>query len=310
MKQNIRLFFLVPICLASSFLSAREPECRNMQMNIGPIVNYAHYEFGCEPNIRGVLAGLHFDYQHIQPKREFVGVRFDGRWNAGSVSNCLQEKNTIRDYRPELDLGYNFMWCQNSMRATPFTGLGFLYFAINPRCEDIKNQYFNLFVPIGLQYEHQVNDCFSWGFMAEYRIDAWTRMKVKEDCCTLCDKMKLHPRTQGLLIELPFTWFGKESKCHQFSWHLKVVPLFDWNRFGNSCREDSSSSCPSSSSCINPCSSSSSSSSCSNPCSSSSSSSSCSAVLCPFDSCESTPCDVARLNQWFVGIHVDLGIRF
>ncbi len=136
----------------------------------------------------------------------------------------------------------------------------------------------------------QINDCFSWGALTEYRIDTWTRLRVNQECEKACERTKLHPRTQGLLIELPLTWHAKESKCHQFAWQVKVVPLFDWNRFGDSCRPD----CSSSSSCGN-C---------------SSSSSSCSEVLCPFDECESTACDMPRLNQWYVGAHVDLGIRF
>lgn len=300
MKQVTQFLLLSPLLFIASFLSARDPECRTMQMNIGPIINYAHYELGCEPNIRGALAGLHFDFEHINPEREYVGIRFDGRWNAGSVSNCFQEKNEIRDYRTELDLGYNFLWCEENMRLTPFSGFGFFFFSTELRCADISNRYYNLFVPIGLKFEWTVNDCFSWGALAEYRIDAWTRLKVSEECGFACDRAKLHPRTQGLLIELPLTWFGKESKCHPFSWQIKVVPLFDWNRFGNTCRPDcSSSSCgrcsSSSTSCCNPC---------------SSSSSSCSDVLCPLDSCESTMCDISRLNQWYVGAHVDLGIRF
>lgn len=308
-KQNIRVLLLTPIFLASSLALGRDPECRTMQINLGPTINYAHYEFGCDPNIRGALAGLHFDFEHIKPKREYVSVRFDGRWNAGSVSDCFQEKNQIRDYRTELDLGYNHIWCEQNMRLTPFVGVGFLYFSLEAECAspELKNRYYNVFVPVGFKYEWTINDCFSWGALAEYRIDAWTRLKVNEECGLECERAQLHPRTQGLLIEMPFTWFGKESVCHPFSWQVKVVPYFDWNRFGGTCESDCiSNSCTTS--CVNPCSSSSScTTSCSNPCSSSSS---CSQILCPFDPCESTPCDVSRLNQWYVGAHVDLGIRF
>jgi len=310
-KQSIRVLVLTPIFLISSLALGRAPECRTMQINLGPTLNYAHYEFGCDPEIRGALAGLHFDFEHIKPKREYVGVRYDGRWNAGSVSDCFQDKKRIRDCRTELDLGYNFIWCEQNMRLTPFAGIGFLYLSLETECatQELKNRYYNVFVPVGFKYEWTINDCFSWGALAEYRIDAWTRLRVNEECGLECERAKLHPHTEGLLIEMPFTWFGKESACHPFAWQVKVVPYFDWNRFGHTCRSDCSSSSSCTTSCINPCSSSSSSctTTCHNSCSSSSS---CSQILCPLDSCESTPCDVARLNQWYVGAHIDLGIRF
>lgn len=249
------------------------------QLNVGPILNYAHYEYGCHPALRGALAGIHFDFQHIPLKREYIGLRFDGRWNAGSISDCSQEKNRIQDYRAEFDLGYNHCWCDDDMRLTPFAGVGFFYLA-NEECNCLKNRYYNVFVPLGLKYEWMINYCFRWGIEAEYRLDAWTRLNVDLECETVCEKTKLHPRTQGLLIELPFVWQGKET-CNKIA-QLKLVPFFDWNRFGRSCGESSSCSCS---------------------CSSSS-------ILCAFDSCEDESCDVPRLNQWYVGVHLDLGIRF
>jgi len=351
MKHRTRILLLTPLFLFTFFGFARDPECRTINMNIGPTFNFARYNFDCQPKYQGYLAGVHADFEHVMLNREYVGVRFDGRWNAGTVSGCNQTSE-IKDYRTELNLGYNVSRCGIN-RFTPFLGLGFYYLADefgsgNSSCcinnfggENCTLRYYNLFVPIGFKAEWQKTDCFSWGLNAEYRIDAWTRLRQGESssssCCqswssscnqscssscggcssscssscnNSCDKIKLQNRTQGFLIEVPLTW-RRLAQCGSTDIQIKVVPLFDWNRFGaiDSCCSSSSSSCGSCSSSCN---------SCSSGCSSSSSCSSngrvitaCEPILCPLYGCESGPCgNTTRLTQWYLGLHVDLGIRF
>ena len=302
MKRSLsRALLLSPLLLLITNISARED--KTMQLNVGPLFNFARYKFDCQPKNQGYLAGVHADFAHIVKCREYVGVRFDGRWNAGNVSGCEQE-NHIQDYRTELDLGYNFdvSWCKmEDLRLTPILGVGFFFLgdefgdisccsssssSCNPCSSssgDCDFRYYNVFVPVGFKSEWRVNDCFSWGIDAEYRIDAWTRLKQNGSC----DKQKLHSRTQGVLVEVPMTWQSGQVWCTDFQ--VKVVPLFDWNRFG---RVDN---CSSSTSCGG----------CSNSCGGcSSSSSGCSSfdnACCP---------EASQLTQWYLGLHVDLGVRF
>ena len=299
------------VLLLTSLLSARDPECRTMHFNVGPSVNYAQYKFGCTPKVQGALVGVHADFSHSRECSEFALLRFDGRWSVGKFEEC-DLKDRIRDYRTELDLGWNFewSWCDRDMTFTPFFGIGFFFENNKVReeesctffedccstscsidaCAASKLRYYNLFVPVGFNTLHRVNDCFSWGLTAEYRIDAWTRLKVSQDCCTLCDKVQPESRTHGVMVEVPLTWNLCEGEC--MDWHVKVVPFFDWNRFG-----DANCDCTCTSTCHNSC---------------SSSSSCCSAdLLDALNDCAiGFDCDIPKLSQWYLGARVDLGVRF
>ncbi len=317
----------VLLSLVTPFISARDPECRTMQVNLGPLVNYADYKFDCTSKLQGALVGLHFDWEHSRPKREFVLVRFDGRWSAGKEKGCnIQDR--IQDYRPELDFGWNFnpCWCGRRSVITPFFGLGFIYEqnkigaessscpfsgcasscsnSCSNSCSDSCSsssdsnsiRYYNIYVPVGLRVDWKHSECFQWGLNVEYRIDAWTRLQVGEDCNTLCNKVKPHHRTQGVLLEVPFQWNFREGEC--VDWHVRLVPFFDYNKFGSANCE-----CGCSSTCSN---------SCSDSCSSSSSC--CSQnVLGVLENCDpevTSGCEIPSLRQYYAGARLDLGVRF
>lgn len=260
MMRNLRILLIFCVFLIPSLLSGRPAECRTLQVNAGPTFNFARYQFGCLPKMEGYLAGVHFDFEHGHPSNWYLGLRFDGRWNAGFVCGCQDLKSEIKDYRTEFDLGYRFSKC-NIRSFTPFAGIGFYYLSNEFEPQEIAYRYFNVFVPVGFKSEWLVNDCFKWGLNFEYRIDAWTRMKLDSPCIQICDKIKLN-RTQGLLLEVPLTW--KFGECSCVDYQVKVVPLFDWNRFGRADEANENGLC----------------------------------------------IEIQKLNQWYLGLHVDLGIRF
>jgi hypothetical protein len=246
-------------------LNARDFENQTFQFNVGPLFNFARYEFGCLPKIEGYLAGLHFDFQHGAPSSFYFNLQFDGRWNAGFVCGEEDLKSQIKDYRPELQLGYNFFFGKyESVIFTPIVGIGFLYLSNELKPQDITYRYFSVDVPVGAHLQWVVSqEEFEVGLEALYRAQVWARVKVKTPCIELCecDRIKIK-RSHGVHIEVPLTWY--------LTWDLsaniqtKVVPFFDWNRFG--CADEANSN----GICI----------------------------------------DIPQLKQWYLGLHVDLGIRF
>ncbi len=232
------------------------------QENIGPIFNFARYDIDGLPKIQGYLAGIHADIIHRYPSHYYMNAHFDGRWNAGFICGDLDLKSQIRDYRPELDLGYSFFSCNDEYIFTPITGLGFYYLSNELKPNVITNRYFNLYVPVGFDLLWRKKEHFQINLKATYRIDAWTRVKIKTPCETLCNKVDLK-RTQGLHVELPMTWFLDKHLCC-FPLHMKVVPFFDWNQFGRSDEANSQGICFA----------------------------------------------VPQLRRWYLGLHIDIGVRY
>lgn len=192
-----RVLSLTLLALSSPALTIHE-EDNAWQSNVGLNFNFARYRFGDLPTLNGYLAGIHWDLSHSWPSNWFVNLQFDGEWNAGPVSadNCSTDcdcngnpiaptdlQSSIRDFRPEFDFGWNFSFCENeNFTLTPFIGLGFLYLS-NKLCpQDVRYRYYNLNVPIGLSatwysYSCECSD-FDMGLAITYRIDAWTRLKL------------------------------------------------------------------------------------------------------------------------------------
>lgn len=236
MKQMLlrSLLLTLPLCLWGRWC-----EQDNSQLNVGPLFNFARYKLGCLPKFEGYLAGVHADYIYgrpvCEPLSDLYGyLRFDGRWNAGYICGKDLLKSNINDYRPEFGIGYNVNVC-NDQYFTPFVGLGFYYLSNKMKPVIMTYKYLNLYVPIGANHLWRVKDCFQVELMAEYRIDAWTRLKLKTPDVKICDKIKLH-RTNGVHVELPMTRFYDVDMCwcsETFHMQTKVVPFFDWNRFGS-----------------------------------------------------------------------------
>jgi hypothetical protein len=175
--------------------------------SVGPLFNFARYTFGndvvccntaptcCDfPHAQGYLAGLHFEITHSRPSKWYANLQFDGEWNAGYVNNTANTFLQVKDYRPEIDFGYNFFIHKNHYYITPFTGLGFYYLSTEYKNTLLTNKYNNLYVPIGFNLTWNVHpdcfenvvECFTAGLTAEYRIDAWTRLKITNDGCYKC----------------------------------------------------------------------------------------------------------------------------
>lgn len=263
MKHFVKALPLALLIWSSGALG-RPIEDQACSINVGPTFNFARYKFGDLPKTQGYLAGIHADFTHDLPCHLWTRLRFDGRWNAGFVCSKDGVRTKIQDYRPQWDLGYNFALgrCEN-FELAPFAGLGFFYLSNKFKTEDNTFRYLNLYVPIGLHANWIVHeDCFEVGLSTFYRIDAWTRLKVKTPDLEQTNKLKLK-RTQGLLVELPLTWYH-EDDCRCANFQTRVVPFFDWNRFGKTKEKNEN------------------------------------GLRVP----------VPKLQQWYLGVHVDVGIRF
>lgn len=254
-------YLLAALCTGSS-LCARQFENQTFALNTGALFNFARYDLGELPKIEGYLAGIHTDLTHSKPSKWFTSLIFDGRWNAGYVSGNDDIKVQIKDYRPELQLGYTFFLENQRTSVTPFTGLGFFYLSNEIKPDIITYRYFNLYVPVGLHVDHTLKEeICDIGLLLEYRPDVWTRLKVNTPCVKLCEKFTMH-RAHGLRIELPFTHYHTTS--HRANIQTKIVPFFDWNHFG----------------AVNQ------------------------------TNCAGQCIPVPKLNQWYLGLHVDIGLRF
>jgi hypothetical protein len=264
MLSGVFILFYTAGCFGHFF------ECRNTQVNVGPLFNFARYNFGNLPKIEGYLAGVHTDLiygrSYCDPLSDlYLNLRFDGRWNAGFVCGQDELKSQIKDYRPELNIGYNWCICDESYYLTPLTGIGFYYLSNELKPNIITNRYFNVYVPIGANLLWQAKRHFQVELAAEYRINAWTRLKLQTPDLNVCDKLKL-THTNGVHVEVPMTWFLDTYSCCFNDLHLqcKVVPFFDWNRFGNVNERNFEGLC----------------------------------------------LPVPELKRWYLGLHVDIGVNF
>lgn len=268
MKHNL---LKVALLLLPMHLLGRCFEPNNTQLNVGPLFNFARYKLGCLPKIEGYLAGVHTDLiygrPYCAPVSDWYGyLRFDGRWNAGYVCGKDDLKSQIKDYRPEAAIGYNYCICDETTFITPFVGLGFYYLSNELKPDIITYKYNNLYVPIGADFYWRAKEHFQVEVFAEYRIDVWTRLKLRTPCVPICDKIKLS-RTNGVHVEVPMTWFIDKEWCwcsQDFGMQAKVVPFFDWNRFGYAKEGNSEGLCY----------------------------------------------NVPKLQRWYLGLHIDIGVNF
>ena len=129
MKRDFFLSLLfLSVVLCASVLDANNCkfEDKRIQVNAGPIFNYAQYNLGNLSKIDGYLAGIHVDVQHSTPSRWYGRVDFDGRWEAGFICGEQDVKSHIHDYRTQGFFGYS-IFKTNCLNLAPFTGLGFYH---------------------------------------------------------------------------------------------------------------------------------------------------------------------------------------
>lgn len=236
----------LPLLLLGAALSLQAGEFKKQrwQFNVGPIFNFARYDLDCLPKIQGYLAGIHTDFTYRKPRMLYSQIQFDGRWNAGYICGEFDIKTKIRDYRPEFFLGYNFSFNdENSMLLTPLVGFGFYHLSNELQPDVMTYRYFNIYVPVGLDFLWQVReDEFDIGLRALYRADVYTKLKLTTPCIEECecDKIDLK-RSHGVHLEMPFTWY--RTHRHRANFQFKVVPFFDWNRFGRADEANSNGLC-------------------------------------------------------------------
>ncbi|MFC1841538.1 hypothetical protein ACFLYA_00535 [Candidatus Dependentiae bacterium] len=237
---------LILLSLSLSLYGAKDSECcrepiplkhNYLQSNLGIDFNYARYKLGALSDMSGYLAGLHVDFYYKKPRSALVGLYFDGRWNAGHICsdiNCcnfFDLRSCIDDYMTSFHLGYNATTCDDTFMLTPFSGVGFYFLSnkLNPNI--IEYKYFNVYVPLGMEFQWDIKDHFNVGLNATYRLDAHTRVKMILPCIKICEKIKLK-RSHGFKLEIPLIW--NHTYCKRVNFQTKVVPFFDWNKFGAS----------------------------------------------------------------------------
>ncbi len=232
--RNSVLFSLLG--LLSLSLDAREFADQTWQFNIGPTFNFARYNLGCLAPIQGYIAGVHTDITYSKSWGLYTGLRFDGRFNApdlcskGDSCEMSGGRSKVRDYIPEWDIGYTFESSCGKYFASVFSGVGFYYLSHKLEPDIIRYRYLNTYVPIGLDMNWVAKeDKIFVGLRAIYRADAYTRLKLSLPCIEVCGKLKLE-RSHGVLIEMPITRVHSWNDSANFQ--TKIVPFFDWNRFG------------------------------------------------------------------------------
>lgn len=251
---------LVLVACLSTMCVERATE---FHLNAGPLFNFARFKFGCLPKIQGYLAGLHADFELVTPCCFYTSIIFDGRWNAGFICGDQDTKAQIKDYRSQWFLGYRFCsGCNTSI--TPFWGFGFYHLSQELKPDIMSYRYFNIFIPLGLHFEWDpCSDEFTIGLSVLYRPDVWTRLKLDTPCVQACDNQKIKlKRSYGVHVALPMQWVLTCNECVDVQ--TKIVPFFDWNRFGKADEAN----------------------------------------------CNGLCFEVPRLDRWYLGLHIDIGIRF
>lgn len=204
---------------------------KDYTFHAGPTINFARFSFENLPKLQGCLAGVHADVIHKHESNISTRVKFDARWNAGHISGESSLKGHISDYRPELDLGYRIA-INKTVSFLPFTGVGFYLLAAKLTNDDITRQFYNIYVPVGAQVIWKIKGSnFDIGIAGEYRINTWSRAKLKIPNIGSTNKIKIR-HSEGVLIEMPMTWHFHTD--YGVKIHSKIVPYFDWNRFGRS----------------------------------------------------------------------------
>jgi len=286
--KHLRRALSLAALICATLAQANHFDRNNLSLNVGPTFNYARFRFYDEtaavttslPNTSGFMAGIHADLTYEHACNLFARLRFDGRWNVGNFDrfNGVVANNTwtgtrykVRDFRPELDLGYTFAFgdCGN-FEFTPYTGVGLIYLQTHRRdvpnvALDLRNpqdRRYNVYIPVGFQFDWARSDVFSVGLNAEYRAGVWGRFQRRTEDVNPTETTNVNLKVaQGFLVEVPLTW--AHETCHCYDWQFKVVPYFDWNRWGGRKNDTAA-----------------------------------------FND------NTVRLRQWYVGLHVDFGVNF
>jgi len=215
----MRPLFLVMILLQAISCAAES------EIYIGPHFHYTRVDFNTPTDVEGYMGGVTVGggYQWCNL---FTNVDFEGSWNSGPITGVPCERSSLREYFLEWKAGRDF--CQKCFDKVfvfrPYVGFGWDRFINqqNPQGMGLKYEYDKLFVPVGIYAYWLENSCFKCGVQFEWRPDVYSCLRLSSANFNI--EWDQAFRAQ-LPIEMSWAWC-----CQCFD--LKIVPFFDWNRFG------------------------------------------------------------------------------
>lgn len=210
MKKIITLFlFLQSVLLYSE-----------IQIYGGPHFNYIRIEDNdiSEGYMGGVTVGGEYDFLCF-----FSNLDFEGSWNAGPVSSNLYDRSSLTEYFVEGKLGGVFSLGCGQLK--PYTGISYDHFVkeTNSLFGDVLLDYDKLSIPLGFYAYLYLSSSVKCGVQFEWRPDvkSWLNLPVLG---TYDADLEGAFRMQ-IPLEVIYPWYV-------FSCQLKVIPFFDWNRYG------------------------------------------------------------------------------
>jgi hypothetical protein len=200
------------------------------KVECGPTFEYTRFTQGCLPYQSGMMIGPVgvIDLEHACGIDWYM--RFKGLYDIPYI--CSNNGLTVdaREYEVNGHLGYQINNNDCCFSLTPFTGIDFIYLRHEITCNIIRNRYYQVNVPFGLDFIYQLSDSVNWGIKLWYDLDAWTRLKVSTP--NLCDsaetKIELK-RGDRVSLEMPLNW--NFSVC-DWCCSLNFTFLFSWQKFG------------------------------------------------------------------------------
>ncbi len=227
MKKHLKLFLLFS-CLS---IYALPP----FTFDLGPTLQYTRYKQGALPNQKGFMIGPDFNFMYKKVWRPMIHIGFKGLWDIPHICSKNGLIVDSNEYQVNGHVGFCFKsYCQRFL-LTPFTGLDFIYLRHEITTNMLKHRYFQVNVPVGLDFTHNAMDHFSWGITGYYDIDVWTRLKVSTpdvmdvcDGCETSEKIKLK-RCHRFFVKAPFTWHYRTDK--RVGIDVIFKPVFVWQKF-------------------------------------------------------------------------------
>ena len=254
---------------------------RHISLNVGPTFQYTKYNQGNLPKQIGSMVGPAFNMFIKKAWRPTAYIGFRGLWDIPHI--CSDDGLIIdsNEYEVNAHLGFNFEPSSEAFSIIPFTGIDFIHLSHTIKDSIIRHKYFQINVPVGIEFIHYVSKSFSWGIKPYYDIDAWTRLKVSTP--SLCDtkncKIKLK-RCHRFHIELPLKCHYETRKGTHFD--ISCIPLFTWQKFNSEKKCSTSTNC----------------------------STTCSTICDSVGTTDPDALNIPVLKQWHLGSIVTLGISF
>jgi len=204
---------------------------RLFSLNLGPTLQYTKYNQGDLPKQVGFMVGPAFDFYIKKPWRPTAYIAFKGLWD---VPHLCSDNGLIIDsneYEANAHFGFEFQPEGHNFSLIPFTGIDFIHLGHGVKDDIIKSRYFQINIPVGLEFIYYFSESFTWGAKAYYDIDAWTRLKISTPC--LCDtndcSIKLE-QSHRFQITAPFKWHYRTNE--HVGIDITWMPLFIWQKFG------------------------------------------------------------------------------